>query len=250
MNASFLTIARWHLLNHGKVPWSPEVSRELVELIGDKLGYPAPGTPDHDLVPIAPLPASDSRQKIALCLGHGRAIDEGNVGYGGVSEEEYNEPLIEKVAARLGAMGIDVVTVTFYQGGGYESAMRWLAAHLLKIEATAAVEFHFNASEEHKARGHEVLHWESSKRGVGLAGCLNTALDIKFPDHPRRGLKPKSARDRGALFLSLTHCPAAIVEPFFGDNAIEWRRFDDPDESDLLADAYAEGIAAWVATQE
>lgn len=249
MNSSHLTTARWHLLQSGQtLPWGEEVSESLIQLIGDTLGYPSPATPDEDLLPIAPLPVTGPHRNhlVALCLGHARPVDQGNVGAGGVSEEEYNAGLIEKVAARLHKRGIACFIVDYYPGAGYESAMHWLARHLRDRKATAAIEFHFNASVGSKARGHEVLHWEGSTKGVSLGRCIINRLDATFPDQPKRGLKPRSPRDRGALFLSLTHCPACIGEPFFGDNPADWDRFDDTEESDRLADAYADGIEDFV----
>ncbi len=248
MNSPSLTTARWHLNNHSSMPWSADVSAAVLAVINDKLGFPAPGVKPEELVPIAPLPAWRPQPLVALCLGHGRAGDEGNVGAAGVSEEEYNLPVIEAVAELLKARGIAVIVIRFYQGNGYQTAMQWLAKRLLDLGVTAALEFHFNAFDR-EAHGHEVLHWSHSVRGVTLAQAMLDALDFAFPTHLSRGLKPKAATDRGALFLSLTHCPAAILEPFFGDNLEEWNRFDDPDEVRTLEQAYADGIASWIESQ-
>ena len=244
MNPALLTTARWHMLNGASLPWGQKISDELIALIGERLGYPAPSTPDHALLPIASLPPRGTPHKIALVVGHARPMDEGNVGAGGVSEEEYNTPLVKAVSQRLVDRGIETIVVTDIPMSGYEAAMRWLAKHLSDRGATAAIEFHFNAYNR-LAKGREVLHWERSVRGVTLAKSIMGALDRNFPRQVSRGLKPRTARDRGALFLSLTACPACIVEPFFGDNPDEWRQFDDMDEFDRLVDAYVTGIVDW-----
>lgn len=242
-----LTTARWHLMHStAALPWSREVTASLLDLVSDRLGYLPPGEPAEAIVPIAPLPPAGSAHCIALCLGHARPVDQGSVGAGGVSEEEFNGPLLAKVQARLARRHIRAIIVDEYPGPTYGAAMRWLAGHLRELEVTAAVEFHFNASEGHTARGHEVIHWEGSKRGITLAQCLHDAFCTRFPQQRSRGIKPRGARSRGALFLALTHCPAAIAEPFFGDNPDDWALFDDIAGNDALADAYAEGIAAWV----
>lgn len=246
MNADNLTTARWHLLN-SKMPWNASITPDVIELINDKLGYPAPGTPVSSLVPIAPLPAVTDSPYIALCLGHGRDGDEGNIGAGGVSEEDYNLPLIEELQAELSKRGIQSVIISHYAGNGYSAAMNWLASELKELGVTAAIEFHYNAYEG-ESSGHETLYWESSKRGITLAKSILQALDQEFPDHPSRGIQPKSANDRGALFLSLTHCPAVIAEPFFGDNPTEWARFSSADGVAQLVQAYANGISNWIAT--
>lgn len=247
MNAENLTAARWHLLSATPLPWSREVTESLVELIGETLGFAPTALPDEMLVPVSALPLGGSQHRIALCLGHARPVDMGNVGAGGVSEEEYNAFLIEKVAARLRKRGIECIIVDSYEGSNYVEAMRWLAQHLRKAGVTAAIELHFNASEQGTARGHETLYWEHSTKGIALAQSLEAAFTRHQPDQPARGAKPRNARSRGALFLSLTHCPACIAEPFFGDNMAEWSKFDDFEEADRLADAYTDGIADWVA---
>ncbi len=237
---ALLTTARWYAANK-KVMWGAEVNEALLTLLGEKLGFPAPGFDEADAFPIAPLPDVGSDHLIALCLGHARRIDEGNVGAGGISEEEFNRGQISLVAARLRRAGYKVAVIYDYPADDYYDAMVWLAGHLKKIGATLAVEFHFNAYNG-EVRGHEVLHWESSKRGVELARCINESLDNAFPDHPARGMKPRTYKDRGALFMSKTHCPAVIIEPFFGDNQADWDLFSSDDGEELLADAIAAGI--------
>lgn len=242
-----LTTARWHLINSAaKMPWGALVNQTMLAVLNETLGF-AP--PDYRPIPIADLPPVESPQRIALCLGHARAIDEGNVGAGGISEEDFNLEIIELLKADLESHGIDVVTYTWYEGGGYTSAMEWLAKKLLADKVTAAVEFHFNAQNK-TARGHETLHWKSSVRGVTLAKCLNDAIGGEFPDSPDRGLKPKVHTDRGALFLSLTHCPAAIAEPFFGDTLSEWRAFSSAEGKGRLVRAYSKGIRCWISSQK
>jgi N-acetylmuramoyl-L-alanine amidase len=219
--SDLLSTARWHLLNGAKMPWSTEVTAGLMEWLGEELGYAPPAAPAE---PIAALPDPGDEPLVALCLGHGRDGDEGNVGYGGVSEEDYNLEILRAVAVRLEKLGIRTRSVTHYEGSGYSSAMRWLAEKGRREGWTAAVEFHFNAANR-KARGHEVLHWEHSTRGIALATMILGSLSHAFPKQPNRGLKPRNHGDRGALFLSRLHCPSVIVEPFFGDQAADWALF-------------------------
>lgn len=229
------------------LPLDGPVREAVMEVLGDILNYPTPGTP---LGPLAALPPAGSKSRIALCLGHARSGDEGVESVDKTSEEEFNYPLIERIAAELRKQGHDVVVVSYYEGNGYTAAMTWLAKHLLKSGATAAIEFHFNAGGgSGKARGHEFLHWEESRKGILLARCLLSAFDTAFPEHPSRGLKKLNAKDRGALFVSLTHCPACIAEPFFGDNPEEWHLFADPEGIDRLVSAYVRGITWFIESQ-
>ena len=243
MNTEDLTTGRWHLMNVMDIPWEQSVTDSLLELINEKLGFAPPGVGEH---PIAPLPDFGVQQKVALCLGHGRSGDEGNVGAGGVSEEDFNLPLIQIVANLLRAQGVDVVIISYYQGNGYTAAMVWLAQELERLGVTLALEFHFNAYDK-TVSGHEVCHWKGSKRGIVAAKFVNDSYTEHFPSLPNRGLKPKSPQDRGALFLSLTHCPAVILEPFFGDNPKEWGKMSRADSVIHLADANAQGILNYLA---
>lgn len=244
MKAEALTTARWTILNQSEaLPWGGAVNDSLLELIGEKLGYAAPGTPEK---PIAPLPAFGTPQLVALCLGHGRDGDEGNVGAGGVSEEDFNLPVLHAVAHSLRDEGVKVVTITHYQGNGYTAAMLWLAEELKRIGATAAVEFHFNAFNR-QAHGHEVCHWHRSTRGVKLAEFVNGGFSKCLPSIFDRGLKPKTISDRGSLFLSRPHCPCAIAEPFFGDNPREWATMSRADSIEHLVEGYVTGILDYLA---
>ena len=245
MNNEELTTARWHLVNSA-MPWGKITTAALLELLNDKLGYAGPDAP---VEPIAPLPALDARPLIALCLGHGRPVDEGNVGAGVVSEEDYNLPMMQALCGELARRGIRSICIEHYPPAGYQDAMVWLAYELERRGVTAAIEFHFNAANK-TASGHEVLHWQNSVRGVTLARCVNESLTVHFPNHPNRGLKPKSHKDRGALFLSLTHCPACIAEPFFGDNPVEWLAFSSDAGLARLVAAYADGIEDFLQSQE
>lgn len=72
---------------------------------------------------------------------------------------------------------------------------------------------------------------------VHLFGKLSTGI-------PARGTKPRTSADRGGEFLRLTHCPAVICEPFFGDNAADWRVA--VDRKGDMADAIAQGISNFI----
>lgn len=223
---------------------SLEERTELLDVLADLLNYPQRDMP---LAPLAPLPSPAATQRIALCLGHGRSGDEGAESVDKTSEEDYNLVVLERVASELRRLGHDVITITYYEGNGYNQAMTWLAKILLAKKATAAIEFHFNSGGG--KGGHEFLHWEESRRGVQLAKALLRSFDESFPMQPSRGLKRRSGRDRGALFLSLTHCPAVIAEPFFGDVVRDWHLFSTDQGIDRLVTAYVRGIRDFLASQ-
>jgi N-acetylmuramoyl-L-alanine amidase len=180
--------------------------------------------------------------KLAICIGHSRKGDSGATSVGGVSEYTYNLNVGHQMRDRLKEDGVKCDVIAKYSGNSYGSAMRSLAAFLKEKGYTHAVELHFNAASP-SAEGHEFLHWITSRNGARLAASFASAFQEAFDfSRPRKngGLKPIASGDRGGLFLSLTHCPAVILEPFFGSNNSEWHYFSK--NPDKLAECYANAI--------
>lgn len=179
--------------------------------------------------------------KVGVCVGHSRSGDRGAESVSGLTEHAFNSVLGKLICHELSLLGIATFSADRYEGAGYGAAMKWIAGKLDAFGVTHAIELHFNASEEHKARGHEWLHWHSSAGGKKLAQSLHDAFAKEFPEMKDRGLKPIQGKDRGGLFLSLTRCPAVIIEPFFGDNAEDWKVASS--KTAAMAKAIAAGIA-------
>jgi N-acetylmuramoyl-L-alanine amidase len=180
---------------------------------------------------------------VALCVGHSRHIngrrDGGAVSAGGVQEWEFNRDLAFEIERILREKGVQAFVLDDYRGSGYTDSMRWVASELRARKATVALELHFNAANG-TARGHEWLYWGHSKRGKALADALRGAYAEAFPSAVSRGSKPRVSGDRGGEFLKLTHCPAVIAEPFFGDNPQEWQIA--ASGLTAIAEAMAEGL--------
>lgn len=170
-----------------------------------------------------PVPKMNSL--VAVCVGHSRKInghtEGGATSVDGTREWEYNRDLAFKVCHHLRDLGVDCFMEDEYHGIGYTDSMRWLASYLKGRGVKLAVELHFNAATG-GARGHEWLYWGNSGNSQRLAESINGEFQAAFPEMKSRGAKPKTAGDRGAEFLRLTHCPAVICEPFFGDNTDDW----------------------------
>jgi len=185
-----------------------------------------------------------TKKLVAICVGHSRAGDRGAVNVEGVTEWAFNQPLAKRVCELVKDAGHDAVIISLYNGSGYNTAMSWLARHLKELKVDAAVELHFNSSDDSKANGYEFLHWFCSPNGLKLADELTRSFAKAFPKHKNRGLKQINATDRGGVFLRKTHCPSVICEPFFGSNAKENEFFFGHREE--LAKAYANGIVNWL----
>ena len=180
---------------------------------------------------------------IALCVGHSRKGDRGAASVGKVAEWDYNAEVADLTLAELRRRGVAAAVYNKYDGLGYSAAMNWLGRKLRDDCASAAVELHFNAAGP-QAKGCEFLYWHKSSAGLALARFIHGAHRLQFPEQTDRGVKGRTADDRGALFLQWTPCPAVICEPFFGSNHWEW--FDFSDAQKALAHGYARGISDWV----
>ncbi len=63
---------------------------------------------------------------------------------------------------------------------------------------------------------------------------------VEYLKLPNRGVKPRSAEDRGGYLLRYTHAPCVIAEPFFIDNDSDLARAQE--DIDGLAAVYANTI--------
>ena len=176
------------------------------------------------ILPDTPRPTmpTETNPLVAICVGHSREGDDGATSVDGTSEWTFNADLAKRISGHLSMHGIKSFIVDRYEGHGYGAATRWVAAHVEQRHASCAVELHFNAASG-TATGHEWLFWGSSARSRALAGELRQAFVDEFPLQRDRGAKAKASGDRGGEFLRLTHCPAVIAEPFFGDTPGEWQ---------------------------
>lgn len=188
--------------------------------------------------PEIPAPVA-SRGKVAVVVGHSRRGDRGATSAGGLSEWTYNRNVATFLSSALKQNGYEVLVISEIPEDTYPAAMTWAAQKIKQFGADLALELHFNASGSHQARGHEWLYWSSSRKGKRVAEAFETAMASRWAG-PNRGTKAKGPGDRGAHFLSKTHCPAIICEPFFGDNQDDWVYWKNAGER--LADIYAEAI--------
>jgi N-acetylmuramoyl-L-alanine amidase len=175
---------------------------------------------------------------IAVCVGHSRTWDRGAESIDGTTERVYNADLAGRMVDRLASAGVEARVIK-----AYPAAMRWLAGELRRLEATCAVELHFNWSHVGAATGHEWLYWGGSEPSRLMARCLNAAMKDAYPWHLARGVKAAGAKDNGAGFLRSMPCPAVIAEPFFGSNRGDWETV--AADADTLARELATGLIAF-----
>jgi N-acetylmuramoyl-L-alanine amidase len=168
---------------------------------------------------LAPINPPSTLDKVGIVVGHSRQGDDGAESVDGTSEYVYNCMVADALASLL---AVPALVINDVPHDSYPAAMTWVARRLRATNCTLAVELHFNASGTGTATGHEYLFWHNSPNGKRLASELSAAHSAAWPADKNRGIKPKDAGDRGAHFLSKSHCPSVIAEPFFGDNPAQW----------------------------
>ena len=175
---------------------------------------------------------------IGICVGHSRKGDQGAYTSGeySVSEWDFNRDLARRISSVL---PVESKIYDDYELSTYSSAISRLAKRMKCDGIDVAVELHFNAATP-AAHGSEVLYWHSSSKGKQLANCMQQAILESFPGTRDRGIKGKEKGARGSFFLRMTHCPAVLVEPFFGSNAEDWNTFTNAQQQ--LGYAYADAV--------
>jgi N-acetylmuramoyl-L-alanine amidase len=167
---------------------------------------------------------------IAICVGHSRKIS-GRYDGGAysaplnINERDFNLKVASQLSKKLASRNIRSKIIDHYNGNGYGSAMADVARQVKEAGATLAIELHFNSATP-QANGHEWLYWHSSEIGQKIAGKFEKEFSKEFPGIKSRGLKSITKKDRGGKFLELTHCPAIILEPFFGSSVGDCARIN------------------------
>lgn len=146
--------------------------------------------------------------RIALVVGHkSNAAGACNKNHG-ICEFPFNDQLVKDLEARVGHKhDIEIVYRDTYNG---------LPAKINALYPKFIVSFHCNAFNT-KASGTETLYYHKSSKGVVMADIFqkNMVAALGLKD---RGIKPKSAEDRGGYLLRYTNAPCVLIEPFFIDN--------------------------------
>lgn len=179
---------------------------------------------------------------IAICIGHSRKIN-GRYDGGAYSEtlksneRDFNLKVASELSKKLNNSGIQNKIFDQYAGNGYGYAMIDVAVQVKQYKASLAIELHFNSASP-EANGHEWLYWHSSKIGEMVASNFDTEFAKAFPSIKRRGLKAITKKERGGKFLEYTHCPAIILEPFFGSSVQDCSKIN----IEGIAEAYTRAI--------
>lgn len=167
-------------------------------------------------------------KKCALVIGHKKS-SPGASNEMGLTEFAFNEKLAMEIEDEVN----DVVTQRIYR-----RTYNTLPSDINEFNPDFIISLHCNAFNK-TASGTEVLYYHRSTKGKLMAEILNEKL-LGALGLNNRGIKPKSAEDRGGYLLKSTLAPCVIAEPFFIDNNSDLKVVID--KRDALIKAYATSI--------
>ncbi len=147
------------------------------------------------------------RKLAAVVIGHKQEFPGAKNESYGITEFEFNDYLSKKI--QQGSKNTSVIRV-------YRTTYKNLPMELNTLHPDFIISLHCNAYDT-QVSGTEVLYYYKSKNGKIMASILQKHL-LKALDLKNRGIKPKTAEDRGGYLLKYTKAPCVIAEPFFIDN--------------------------------
>lgn len=170
-------------------------------------------------------------KKCALVIGHKKTSPGASNKSSGVTEFVFNDKLAQDI--ELEVSGVEIQRI-------YRRTYNSLPGDINELNPDFIVSLHCNAFDG-TASGTEVLYYHRSSKGKLMAEILDEQL-VNALGLKDRGIKPKTAEDRGGYLLQNTIAPCIIAEPFFIDNNKDLKTA--VDKRDLLISAYAKGIEA------
>lgn len=169
------------------------------------------------------------QKRCALVIGHKKESPGAINKNSDLTEYDFNEKLAPLIERKVRNAGIHRV---------YRRTYATLPGDINELDPDFIVSLHCNAYNG-SASGSEILYYHRSPMGKEIAGILLEKV-VNCLNLPDRGIKPRTAEDRGGYLLRYTMAPCVISEPFFIDNdndlAQAMKHLDD------LAQAYALAI--------
>jgi len=207
----------------------PRVAGDLILELLEKGAFTIPDIQAHLEKHETQAPLAE--KLCALVIGHKKRSPGAMNAATGLTEFDFNEKLALLIEEKVEAVQIQRV---------YRRTWETLPEDINAFNPHFIISLHCNAFNG-RASGSEVLFYHKSPVGKNIAGILQKRL-VECLGLPDRGIKAKTAEDRGGLLLRGTHAPCVIAEPFFIDNDQDLTIAQANLNS--LAEAYASAISA------
>ena len=177
--------------------------------------------------------------KVALDIGHCSTGDQGAVSHDGLAEHPFWAQYTPAIVRELEKLGHQV---RVFRREDYSRSIKNECVAINAWGADVAVSLHLNSADSPTCKGgHEVVHYDGSKKGIALAKAIDAQFDL-IAELADRNIRTPYA-NRGDVFLQGTVCPAVIVEGAFlsVDSDVEFLH----EKGEVLAQAVAHGIHAY-----
>lgn len=152
--------------------------------------------------------------KVAIVIGHQEKSKGAVNSTFGMTEFEFNQKLAHDIEHNFGNLfNFDQhEIVVMYR----ETTLQNLPKEVNEQRPDLVIELHCNAFNK-QANGCETLYYHKSIKGKTIAAIFQKHI-LEILKNKDRGIKPKTAEDRGGYMLRYTNAPCIITEPFFIDN--------------------------------
>lgn len=151
---------------------------------------------------------------IILDIGHSRTDKGAHNKHLGISEWDWNKKVAE-IIHEVSWLPTKIVERT----GGISQLIRDINAE----QPAFCLSLHCNSFSSPSATGTETLYWHKSAKSKRAAEIMQNRM-VSALQLPDRGIKSRTARDRGGWQLKIVACPIVILEPFFLSNPLDVAR--------------------------
>jgi len=175
------------------------------------------------------IETQEKRRLCALVIGHKKRSPGAMNAKTNLSEFDFNEDLALRIESKVTKAEVQRV---------YRRTYKELPDDINGLKPDFILSLHCNAFDG-KVSGTEVLHYHRSEKGKRMAEIVLNHL-VEHLKLRNRGIKPRTAEDRGGYLLRYTEAPCVIAEPFFIDNDNDLARAQE--DIDGLTAVYANAI--------
>ena len=174
-------------------------------------------------------------KKCALVIGHKKSSPGAINTDSGTTEFSFNDCLSIEIEREVSGVILQRI---------YRRTYKSLPFDINEYNPDFIVSMHCNAYDG-TISGTEVLYYYKSNMGMIIADIIQNKF-VNLLNLPNRGIKPKTAEDRGGYLLRYTNSPCIIAEPFFIDHNDDYKHIKI--NKKLLIQAYTEAIESMANT--
>jgi N-acetylmuramoyl-L-alanine amidase len=192
---------------------------------------------------LTPPPPAVERPLVVLDAGHG-GFDPGAIGLGGIVEKTVTLDIVQSVAARLrDALPVDVVLTRD------DDSFVPIEARVARAAAASLfVSLHANAAENPRLRGVEVFYGGGGIEAAAAGPSSPERLGRDVAESIEQRFAPIRTMVRPGRFgvIMRNAVPSILIEVGYLTNSGDVARIGDETQRGLVAQAIADGIAAYL----